>query len=223
MPDSPDRPAQDFQRTPQDLQEEKSRAQQLPPGINHQNAEPGRRCGSTHRESSIHPLAEAARDGTRDRPQPQVAMGTALQGTVKPPAPPANTACGDATSVPRSPGVADALDIDKLRRQLDCDEATLRQLALAMRADLRERMIALQTARAEQNVKHAVVHAHGLKGSLGSMAAERGAQLAKALELAALARDWALFGRTLPLLVDEARAIDARLDAVLSAPRPPGG
>ncbi|MFT7401625.1 MAG: HPt (histidine-containing phosphotransfer) domain-containing protein, partial [Hydrogenophaga sp.] len=69
----------------------------------------------------------------------------------------------------------------------------------------------------------AVVHAHGLKGSLGSMTAERGARLAKGLELAALSRDWTLFGRALPLLVNEARAIDAALAAVLSAPMPPVG
>jgi HPt (histidine-containing phosphotransfer) domain-containing protein len=68
-----------------------------------------------------------------------------------------------------------------------------------------------------------VAHAHGLKGSLGSMTAERGARLAKGLELAALARDWSLFARALPLLVAEARTIDAALTALLSAKPPAAG
>ena len=149
---------------------------------------------------------DAALRGERDTHEPQAAA--------KPE--PAHTAA-------RSPAAANALDIEKLRRRLDGDEVTLRQLAQAMRADLRERLLALQTALAEQNVESAVAHAHGLKGSLGSMTAERGARLVKGLELAALSRDWTLFGRALPLLVNEARAIDAGLAAVLSAPTPPGG
>ena len=152
---------------------------------------------------------DAALRGDRDAPEPAAAA--------QPEPAPA------ASSTPRSPAAADALDIDKLRRRLDGDEATLRQLALAMQADLRERLLALQQALAEQNAESAVVHAHGLKGSLGSMTAERGARLAKGLELAAMSRDWALFGRALPLLVSEARAINAGLAAVLNAPMPPAG
>ncbi|MNY81545.1 Hpt domain protein [compost metagenome] len=66
-----------------------------------------------------------------------------------------------------------------------------------------------------------MAHAHGLKGSLGSMTAERGARLAKGLELAARSGDWPLFGRVLPLMQAEAERIDATLSALLSA-EPPG-
>ena len=166
-------------------------------------------------------------DGYTPKPvSPQAlmaAMDAALRGLRDTPEPPAAAKPEPAPTAPRSPAAADALDINKLRRRLDGDEATLRQLALAMRADLRERLLALQMALAQQNAEIAVVHAHGLKGSLGSMTAERGARLAKGLELAALSRDWTLFGRALPLLVNEARAIDAGLAAMLSAPMPPGG
>jgi HPt (histidine-containing phosphotransfer) domain-containing protein len=166
----------------------------------------------------------AGMDGYTPKPvSPQAligAMEAALRGQVDPPA---QDAPAEAPNAPRSPAAADALDIDKLRRRLDGDEATLRQLALAMQADLRERLQALQRALADQNADSAVVHAHGLKGSLGSMTAERGARLAKGLELAALARDWGLFGRALPLLVAEARSIDAALAAVLTAKPPANG
>jgi signal transduction histidine kinase/DNA-binding response OmpR family regulator len=118
------------------------------------------------------------------------------------------------------PAAAGALDLDKLRRRLDGDEATLRQLAIAMRNDLAERLVQLETALRGQDAELAVAHAHGLKGSLGSMTAERGARLAKGLELAALARDWGLFERALPLMQTEARQIDAALTALLNAPSP---
>ena len=163
----------------------------------------------------------AGMDGYTPKPvSPQAliaAMDAALQGPRNPLAPTAQAEPVDPPAAPRSPAAADALDIDKLRRRLDGDEDTLRQLALAMQADLRERLLALQGALAKQNAEAAVAHAHGLKGSLGSMTAERGARLAKGLELAALARDWGLFARALPLLVTEARTIDAALAAVLSA------
>mgnify|MGYP006207538667 FL=1 len=63
-----------------------------------------------------------------------------------------------------------------------------------------------------------LAHAHGLKGSLGSMTAERGARLSKGLELAARSRDWPLFGRALPLMQAEAKQIDGALATLLSAP-----
>jgi signal transduction histidine kinase/CheY-like chemotaxis protein/HPt (histidine-containing phosphotransfer) domain-containing protein len=151
------------------------------------------------------------------------AIDAALQGHRDTPEPQAATRLEPAPATPRGPAAAHALDIEKLRRRLDGDNATLRQLALAMQADLNERLLALQAALAQRNAESAVAHAHGLKGSLGSMTAERGARLAKGLELAALARDWTLFGRALPLLVNEARAIDAGLAAVLSEPMPPAG
>lgn len=107
------------------------------------------------------------------------------------------------------------LDVAKLRRRLDGDEATLQQLAVAMRSDLASRQEALRSALAARDTGSAVAHAHGLKGSLGSMTAERGARLAKGLELAARAEDWQLFERALPLLDAEARRIDAALATLL--------
>lgn len=117
-----------------------------------------------------------------------------------------------------NPALAGPLDIDKLRRRLDGDEATLRQLAQAMRNDLHERLKHMQQALQSQDADRAVAHAHGLKGSLGSMTAERGARLAKGLELAARSRDWPLFGRALPLMQAEARQIDQALGVLLNAP-----
>jgi signal transduction histidine kinase/CheY-like chemotaxis protein/HPt (histidine-containing phosphotransfer) domain-containing protein len=111
----------------------------------------------------------------------------------------------------------EALDVEKLLRRLDGDEATLGQLAQAMRADLASRQLDLQRALAERDVAAAVAHAHGLKGSLGSMTAERGARLAKGLELAARSGDWHLFARALPLLQAEARQIDLALAELLQA------
>ena len=111
----------------------------------------------------------------------------------------------------------EALDVEKLLRRLDGDEETLSQLAQAMRADLASRQHDLQRALAERDTAAAVAHAHGLKGSLGSMTAERGARLAKGLELAARAGDWHLFARALPLLQAEARQIDLALAELLHA------
>lgn len=116
------------------------------------------------------------------------------------------------------PAEASALDIAKLRRRLDGDDETLRQLGQAMRSDMAQRLQALHRALQSQDRDMATAHAHGLKGSLGSMTADRGARLAKGLELAARSRDWKLFERALPLMEAEARHIDAALAAVLSAP-----
>ncbi|MBL8386883.1 MAG: response regulator [Hydrogenophaga sp.] len=121
---------------------------------------------------------------------------------------------------PHAPAVAGALDVDKLRRRLFGDDETLRQLAQAMRSDLAERMTELGKALQRQDADHAVAHAHGLKGSLGSMTAERGARLAKGLELAARSRDWSLFERALPLMQAEARTLDSALAALLSPGSP---
>lgn len=121
------------------------------------------------------------------------------------------------------PVAACAIDLGKLRRRLDGDETTLRQLAEVMRVDLGQRLLQLQSALQQKNADLAVAHAHGLKGSLGSMAAERGARLAKGLELAALAHDWSLFGRALPLMETEAAQIEAALVRLLSEPPQPAG
>lgn len=119
--------------------------------------------------------------------------------------------------VKRPTASPEALDVDKLRRRLDGDEETLRQLALAMRSDLVSRLTDMQRALETRDGAAAVAHAHGLKGSLGSMTAERGARLAKGLELAARAGDWSLFGRALPLMRAEARQIDRILARILDA------
>lgn len=111
----------------------------------------------------------------------------------------------------------DPMDIEKLLRRLDGDEETLGQLAQAMRADLASRQLHMRRALVERDSAAAVAHAHGLKGSLGSMTAERGARLAKGLELAARAGDWNLFARALPLLQAEARLIDLVLAELLDA------
>jgi len=116
----------------------------------------------------------------------------------------------------RSPAAAGALDVPKLLRRLDGDRDTLRALALAMRSDLAQRLRELQSALAAQDADRAIAHAHGLKGSLGSMTAERGARLAKGLELAARSRDWSLFARALPLMQAEANYIDTALAALLT-------
>ncbi|QHE88209.1 PAS domain-containing hybrid sensor histidine kinase/response regulator [Hydrogenophaga sp. BPS33] len=109
------------------------------------------------------------------------------------------------------------LDIEKLLRRLDGDEETLGQLAQAMRVDLASRQHRMRRALNERDSAAAVAHAHGLKGSLASMTAERGARLAKGLELAARAGDWNLFARALPLMQAEAKQIDLALAEVLDA------
>ena len=133
------------------------------------------------------------------------------------PAAPAPEPPPPAAAATRHASSPEALDVDKLRRRLDGDEETLRQLALAMRGDLVSRLADMQRALEARDTAAAVAHAHGLKGSLGSMTAERGARLAKGLELAARAEDWGLFGRALPLMRAEARQIDRILARILGA------
>ncbi len=113
-----------------------------------------------------------------------------------------------------------AVDLDKLRRRLDGDEASLQELAQAMRLDLVDRMQGLKAALDQRDSESAVAHAHGLKGSLGSMTAERGARLAKGLELAARTVDWRLFERALPLMLTEAQAIEQALAEVAQGSEP---
>ena len=91
-----------------------------------------------------------------------------------------------------------------------------------MRGDLATRLDRLQRALEGRDAELAIAHAHGLKGSLGSMTADRGARLAKGLELAALARDWSLFERALPLMRHEASRIESALTALLNERSSPG-
>ena len=163
-------------------------------------------------------------DGYTPKPvSPQAlirAMDAALRRTSGLVVPRAEAPDAPARPEGKTPAAASALDLDKLRRRLDGDEATLRQLAQAMRSDLDQRLQQLQTALQAQDPDMAIAHAHGLKGSLGSMTAERGARLAKGLELAALTRDWSLFGRALPLMQAEANRIDLALAELLNVPQP---
>ena len=140
-----------------------------------------------------------------------------LHAAGQPPRAPSRTAPEEADK--HSPSAAIALDVPKLLRRLDGDRETLHALAVAMRTDLGQRLQQLQAALTAQDADQAIAHAHGLKGSLGSMTAERGARLAKGLELAARSRDWSLFARALPLMQAEAQQIDAALAALLSAPQ----
>ncbi|MGE0099524.1 MAG: ATP-binding protein [Hydrogenophaga sp.] len=133
-----------------------------------------------------------------------------------PPSPPTSAAPELSEKSPRGASHLEALDVEKLLRRLDGDEDTLRQLAQVMRSDLASRQLELQRALEARDTNAAVAHAHGLKGSLGSMTAERGARLAKGLELAARSGDWHLFARALPLLQVEARQIDLALAELLS-------
>ena len=143
-----------------------------------------------------------------EAPHPETAPASAPLELAPPsetPEPPAAPAAGH----------LEALDVEKLLRRLDGDEDTLRQLAQVMRSDLASRQTELQRALEARDASAAVAHAHGLKGSLGSMTAERGARLAKGLELAARSGDWHLFARALPLLQVEARQIDLALAEIL--------
>jgi signal transduction histidine kinase/DNA-binding response OmpR family regulator len=166
----------------------------------------------------------AGMDGYTPKPvSPQALMQAMDNALLRAAGQPARTTAVEAVptaALQHTPAAAGALDVDKLRRRLDGDEDTLRQLAMAMRTDLAERLRQLAKALQTQDADHAVAHAHGLKGSLGSMTAERGARLAKGLELAALSRDWSLFERALPLMQAEAKTLDGALTALLSA-RPP--
>ncbi|MDO9434219.1 ATP-binding protein [Hydrogenophaga sp.] len=139
-----------------------------------------------------------------------------------PPSPPPPAAAPDTTTedATRPAARLEPMDVEKLLRRLDGDEETLGQLALAMRADLASRQHQLRRALDERDSQAAVAHAHGLKGSLGSMTAERGARLAKGLELAARAGDWHLFERALPLMQAEAKQIDLALAELLQAQSP---
>ncbi len=150
---------------------------------------------------------------------PAVAPEPVLAAPATSPATPTVTAESVKPVAPKAPVpqtvLPESLDVAKLRRRLDGDEATLRQLAAAMRNDLANRQKALRAALGTHDTGSAVAHAHGLKGSLGSMTAERGARLAKGLELAARAEDWQLFERALPLMDADAKRIDVTLAALL--------
>ena len=152
----------------------------------------------------------AEMDRVLKRPTGRSPAPTAPVTAAPAPAPAAPEAAVRATARP------EAIDVDKLRRRLDGDEATLKQLAIAMRSDLAQRQAEMQRALTTRDTAAAVAHAHGLKGSLGSMTAERGARLAKGLELAARSGDWQLFERALPLLQAEARQIDQSLAKLLA-------
>jgi len=76
---TPDRLAQDLQRSLNELRQERERTQRLMAELDRQNAELDRLRSSVHRESNSRLLAEEALDETRDRLQLAVdAAGLAL-------------------------------------------------------------------------------------------------------------------------------------------------
>lgn len=110
---------------------------------------------------------------------------------------------------PRSP----ALSMDTLLRRLDGNHEALRQLSIAMRAEIAEHAQALKQAHSQHDGAAAAQRARALKGVLASITAQRAAALANGLELAARSGEWPLFGRALPVLVSELAKIEQALAA----------
>jgi HPt (histidine-containing phosphotransfer) domain-containing protein len=95
------------------------------------------------------------------------------------------------------------------------DREALQEVAVAMRADLAQRLARLEEALANRDAELARSETHALKGSLASITADRAAMLVKSLEMAARQKAWELFGRALPILRLEARRVDTELAALL--------
>jgi HPt (histidine-containing phosphotransfer) domain-containing protein len=105
----------------------------------------------------------------------------------------------------------DVLDADRLLARLGGDRDALVEIAQTMRLDLTERMEQLRIAAASRDAGLASRQSHALKGSLATLTLDRGAALARGLELAAQKGEWTLYGRALKLLEHEAVRIDAAL------------
>jgi PAS domain S-box-containing protein len=134
-------------------------------------------------------------------PQEPVTRPAALRAPPPPPASPGTI-----------PGPSDdPLDAARLLARLGGDREALLEIAQTMREDLAQRMAQLRLAGSSQNSDQACRQAHALKGSLATLTLDRGAALAKGLELAAQKGEWVLFGRALKLLEQEAERINASL------------
>jgi HPt (histidine-containing phosphotransfer) domain-containing protein len=88
--------------------------------------------------------------------------------------------------------------------------ADLAGFAQRLEARLAEELDMLRLAHAAQSMTQVRDAMHSLANSLGLLPAERALRLCKGLELAARSGDWALYGRALPLLESEVRALLAR-------------
>ena len=116
---------------------------------------------------------------------------------------------------PSGTPVQTSIDAQKLLQRMGGDKEALQDVAVAMRADLTQRMALLEEALTTRNAELARIETHALKGSLASITAERAAMLVKALEMAAQQKAWDLFQRAMPMLRLEARRIDSELADLL--------
>ena len=116
---------------------------------------------------------------------------------------------------PSGTPVQTSIDAQKLLQRMGGDKEALQEVAVAMRADLTQRMALLEEALTTRNAELARIETHALKGSLASITAERAAMLVKALETAARQKSGDLFQRAMPMLRLEARRIDSELADLL--------
>ena len=106
------------------------------------------------------------------------------------------------------------IDTQQLLRRLGGDEAVLQEIAQAMLVDLTTRLPLLQNALMQRDSALAVDQSHALKGALASMAIERGANLAKQLELAGRHAQWNLYAAALVKLYAEVEKIEFALKRI---------
>ena len=119
----------------------------------------------------------------------------------------------DVSDIPVS---AVSVDGARLLRLVGGDQGALVEVANAILQDMAVRVMKLQLAAHTQDQKLALVHTHALKGALSSSAIDRGASLAKELEMSARSGDWTQFQRDLPLFELEAKKIAAELSAIVN-------
>jgi CheY-like chemotaxis protein/HPt (histidine-containing phosphotransfer) domain-containing protein len=112
---------------------------------------------------------------------------------------------------PATTQIEEPLDTARLLARLGGDREALVEIAQTMREDMAERMEQLRIAANNQDTDLACRQSHALKGSLATLTLDRGAALARGLELAAQKGEWTLFRRALSLLEQEAVRIDASL------------
>jgi signal transduction histidine kinase/CheY-like chemotaxis protein/HPt (histidine-containing phosphotransfer) domain-containing protein len=131
------------------------------------------------------------------------AMEDALEGCAPAGAQPVSAA---ASPVPGAVGV----EPSALAALWGPQPADLAGFAQRLEARMAEELDMLRLAHAAQSLTQVRDAMHSLANSLGLLPAERALRLCKGLELAARSGDWALYGRALPLLESEVRALLAR-------------
>lgn len=109
-----------------------------------------------------------------------------------------------ATPPPRS---ASLTPLAQLFKDLNIDSKEQRHFLDTLHRDLPVRLQALTTASTKQDSALAMAQAHLLKGCLDLIQADRGARLARGLEMAARAGEWSLYAKVLPLLEAEVRLL----------------